>query len=204
MSKVFDPSVGEIKNLNLYKNKNIPFMRKILKNSISNRQKTEIEISKIIMKNPQKNIVKIYEIKLPDNMNDGYIDMELLVPLEDDKEYKINKIHKTQFHKIDNNILSGLNQLHKLYIIYIDLHIGNVGWSAINKCWKIFDFNMSGIVNNNNIYQWKYIPDNGIIFRKIINFKKYNEIFNNNNNKITYDVIAKMLFDRELKTIINK
>lgn len=38
-----------------------------------------------------------------------------------------------------------LNQLHALNIVYIDLKSDNVGYSHKDRCWKLFDFDVSGV-----------------------------------------------------------
>lgn len=198
----FDPSTGEISLLDSYINEDIPFVRKVLKHNPNiNQQKmqnVEIEISDKLYKYPQKNLVTIYRIQLPTKGSDGYIDMEFLQLLEDTKEYKLNMENINFFDSLENDVINGLEQLHNLCIVYVDLHVGNVGWSKIDKCWKIFDFNMSGILNegeNNNCENtWKIEPSKGIIYNKI----------NKDINKIDYDKEAKKFFDEEKEKLKKK
>ena len=198
----FDPSTGEISLLDSYINEDIPFVRKVLTHNLNTDQKkmqnVEIEISEKLYKYPQKNLVTIYRIQLPTKDSNGYIDMELLQLLEDTKEYKLNMENIKFFDSLENDVLNGLEQLHNLCIVYIDLHVGNVGWSKIDKCWKIFDFNMSGILNrdsgNNCKDTWKLEPSKGIIYNKI----------NKDTNKIDYDKKAKIFFDEEKEKLKKK
>ena len=198
----FDPSTGEISLLDTYIDEDIPFVRKVLTHNLNIDQKkmqnVEIEISEKLYKYPQKNLVTIYRIQLPTKDSDGYIDMEFLQLLEDTKEYKLNIENINFFDSLENDVLNGLEQLHNLCIVYIDLHVGNVGWSKIDRCWKIFDFNMSGILNeggNNNCENtWKIEPAKGIIYNKI----------NKDINKIDYDKKAKIFFDEEKEKLKKK
>ncbi len=188
-SRVFDPSTGVTNNLNELKNGK-PFMRKILKNISSQMQTVEIKISQILLNNSHKNIVKIYEIKLPTDDCDGYIDSELLEPLqnENDRFIKNNIEH---IDRLEEDLTNGLLHLHNNWIVYIDLHTGNVGWSKECKCWKIFDFNMSGIVKENT-NEWSHEPSKGIYYNAMLD-QSY--IFE-------YDNIALALFEREKNRLL--
>ena len=150
----------------------LPKFRKILDNSTA-RQKTEIEIVKKIRDNPQPNIVDIYEVVDPTKTEKGYISQEDLIPLEDENAriLQIDERVIDYLDTLDRDVEAALSQLHSLCIVYIDLHIGNVGWSTKDQCWKIFDFDHSGILKNNAGVcledEWEIEPEEAIIYRTI-------------------------------------
>ena len=150
----------------------LPKIRKILDNSTA-RQKTEIEIVKKIRDNPQPNIVEIYEVVEPVNSEKGYILQEFLIPLEDEnaRTLQIDERVIDYLDTLDRDLEAALSQLHSLCIVYIDLHIGNVGWSTKDQCWKIFDFDHSGILKNDAGVciedEWEIEPEEAIKYRTI-------------------------------------
>lgn len=103
--------------------------------------------------NPQKNIVTIY------NINDNFIEMEYL-----NTEYAINSIDIIE--KVYGDITDAITQLHELDIVYIDLKLDNIGYSKTDNCFKLFDFDCSGIVNEYNTKKWKEKPYSGYIFKR--------------------------------------
>ena len=150
----------------------LPKIRKILDNSTA-RQKTEIEIVKKIRDNPQTNIVDIYEVVEPVKTEKGYILQEFLIPLEDEnaRTLQIDERVIDYLDRLDRDLEAALSQLHSLCIVYIDLHIGNVGWSTKDQCWKIFDFDHSGILKNDAGVciedEWEIEPEEAIKYRTI-------------------------------------
>lgn len=150
----------------------LPKIRKILDNSTA-RQKTEIEIVKKIRDSPQPNIVDIYEVVEPVNSEKGYILQEFLIPLEDENApiLQIDERVIDYLDTLDRDLEAALSQLHSLCIVYIDLHIGNVGWSTKDQCWKIFDFDHSGILKNDAGVciedEWEIEPEEAIKYRTI-------------------------------------
>jgi hypothetical protein len=56
------------------------------------------------------------------------------------------KTYKTDIFYDD--IWKAILELHEQRIIYIDLKSDNVGYSDIDKCWKLFDYDCSGICND--------------------------------------------------------
>lgn len=89
---------------------------------------------------------KLYEHTLPHNVRiyhvyDSpclkYIDMEFL-------GFDKNTYKKDIFY---DDIGKAILELHEQRIIYIDLKSDNVGYSDIDKCWKLFDYDCSGICN---------------------------------------------------------
>ena len=132
-------------------NENLPYkdvLRCFRKHSDS---VTENAICNVLMQNPHKNIVTIYDVKR------NIIDEELL-------ESCI--FHKDKIKDILNDIQNGLEHLHKNNIVYIDLKLDNIGYSRKENCFKLFDFDMSGIVNPNDSTKWTYKPETGFAIKK--------------------------------------
>ena len=188
-SRVFDPTTGLTNDLDELRDGK-PFMRKILKNIPCPMQAIEIKISQTLLNNPHKNIVKIYEVKQPTIDCDGYIDSELLEPLLDENG-RFTKSNIEHIDRLQEDLTDGLIHLHNNWIVYIDLHTGNVGWSKYYDCWKIFDFNMSGIVKENT-NEWSHEPSRGIYYNAML---EQSYIFE-------YDNIALALFEREKNRLL--
>lgn len=112
----------------------LPFFRKHT-NAISSTN--ELAIAKILYKNPCSHCVKIYNIR--EGGIHSYIDMELL------NTQKLQELEKELIH---NDIYIALEELHLHQIIYIDLKNDNIGYSEIDKTWKLFDFDASGITDS--------------------------------------------------------
>ena len=190
----------------------LPKIRKILDNSTA-RQKTEIEIVKKIRDNPQPNIVDIYEVVEPTKTEKGYISQEVLIPLEDENAriLQIDERVIDYLDTLDRDVEAALSQLHSLCIVYIDLHIGNVGWSTKDQCWKIFDFDHSGILKNDAGVcledEWEIEPEEAIKYRTIKKRRqtarsqtaksKSNSPKTKKKNYFNYDKEAKILFNEE-------
>lgn len=121
---------------------------------------TELTIAKMLLKNPLSNVVKIYDVK--HNDVECYIDMELL----NDNYVPISK-YADDFKK-------GLQQLHSIGVVYIDIKSDNIGYSEKDGVYKVFDFNCSGIVDSNCPKQWFMQPwDECYMYDKV----KANEVF---------------------------
>jgi serine/threonine protein kinase len=103
---------------------------------------TETAICKILKKNPHPNIVKVYRI------TDSYIDIELLTPINSEKNYDKNTLI--------SEALLVKNFLQNLGIMYIDWKPDNMGIGADGK-YKLFDFDLSGITTSNG-KQWEKRP----------------------------------------------
>lgn len=107
-------------------------------------------ICKKIFENPHKNIVTLY------GLSNNHIDMEYLDTVDAFNENMID------------DIKNALEHLHNLKIVYIDLRKDNIGFSKKDNCYKLFDFNMSGIVDYIDCTIWKRKPNRGYILRKIV------------------------------------
>jgi hypothetical protein len=127
-SKIYklDGSIMDFKdtymNINDIKNP-IYFFRKMTTN------RNELYISKLLKQYPHPNIVKIYRVY------DDYIDMGLLPYLKNNYNFNRNAIIK-----IMNNVRK---HLHNLGISYID-------WKYDYGNYKLFDFDVSGVYNNDS------------------------------------------------------
>ncbi len=124
--------------------------RKVLKTHDESNM-TEFRIAEMLLETPQPNVVKIYNAVLDGDI--CYIDMEYL-----DDKYVPFKEYEVDFKK-------GLNQLHSLGIVYIDIKQDNIGYSTKDKVFKIFDFDCSGIVCKDNTKAWLCPPIEGFKYR---------------------------------------
>ena len=101
------------------------FFRKMTNNE------NEIELCKILMKNPHKNIITIYDI------GKDYVDMELL-------NTNIEDVDVSEIQDIMTDVKT---YLQNLGIIYIDWKIDNIGISNEDGEIKLFDFDVSGFID---------------------------------------------------------
>lgn len=106
---------------------------------------TELEIAKRLLKCPMPNIVCIYDVQ---EGLDGisWIDMEYL-----DDTYK-------RLSTYVDDLKSGLEQLHTIGVVYIDIKSDNIGYSSKDNKFKIFDFDCSGIVDIQSPTKWEREP----------------------------------------------
>jgi len=124
--------------------KGVPFFRKIFYYSDppTENQKhlvfAENKIVKILMKNPNPNIVKYFTV------NKKFVDMEEL----DTNDININKVKQI--------MRSVKDFLQSLGIMYIDWKFDNIGRGK-DGAYKLFDFDASGIINLNN-NEWVVKP----------------------------------------------
>ena len=135
------------------------YVRKFFSHDIYGKKEKEI-VTKIFNAQPLEGIVKIY------NVTDSYYDQEFLTALGDTN---LEQVNTTQ---LEEDIDKGLEELHALCIIYIDLHEENIGYSSIDSKFKIFDFNMSESVkvfeNGTCDYtSWKSQPSQGLLLNEI-------------------------------------
>lgn len=136
----------------------------------------ELIICRLLKDNPQENIVTIYNVK------GNIIDMEMLDM----------SIPRKNIQHIEN----GLKKLHELYIVYIDLKDDNIGYSHIDKVFKLFDFNMAGIVNKSDDNKWFLPPCKGYILRKINDTVDINNLYKIDNYALEFYI-------KDLKKYIN-
>jgi serine/threonine protein kinase len=92
--------------------------------------KGEIELCKLIMKYPHKNIINIY------NTFTKYIDMELLN----------TDINNTDIGNITQIMTEVKTHLQNVGIMYIDWKLDNIGISEDGQ-FKLFDFDVSGLID---------------------------------------------------------
>lgn len=117
---------------NLNGNK-IPFFRKYFNSEIdgSDNEKYIVHLIKTQQdKGKYLDLVRILRI------TEKYYDAELL------DLYFADKTNLLQ------NIKNNLDLLHELNIIYIDVKTDNTGYSHIDKKWKLFDFDSSGVCSD--------------------------------------------------------
>lgn len=114
----------------------------------AHRRLVEQEIARRLLAHPQPNVVEIYDVG-------DCVTQELLEPLD---EYPRDRT------RVMDDVVSALEQLHSIGVVYVDLHEGNVGWSTKSGCWKLFDFNMSGTVAGG---AWELEPSPGIAYERL-------------------------------------
>ncbi len=119
----------------------VPFFRKYFQNV------NEKAIVEILFKHQNHNLLRILRVE-----ND-YYDAELLDLFYEDM---------TNLH---DDIKNNLAILHDYNIIYIDLKDDNVGYSHIDKKWKLFDFDCSGICSSDK-ETWIYSPNDSYNLQK--------------------------------------
>jgi serine/threonine protein kinase len=90
----------------------------------------EMEIIRIIASVASPHLLRIYKV------GPTYYDAELL-----DLTY-------SDVSSLKDDICTCLHVLHELGIVHLDIHSHNVGYSHVDKCWKLFDFDCSGVVGN--------------------------------------------------------
>lgn len=105
---------------------------------------TELEIARKLLANPQKNVVKIYDVV--EEKDNCYIDMECL-----DDAYQ-------PLSKYVDDLKDGLLQLHSLGVVYIDIKSDNIGFSPNDNVFKIYDFDCSGIACVEEPTEWERRP----------------------------------------------
>ena len=94
----------------------------------------ELDIVQVLHHHPHKNILGIFSIE----KENKFYDAELL-------DMNVYDLHKESFYCDLRNCLVAM---HRLGIVYIDIHTSNYGWSRKDGCWKFFDFDNSGIVDS--------------------------------------------------------
>ena len=110
----------------------------------------EKKICEILMKNPQKNVIKIYDV------GEDYIDMELLNV----------DMSKQDMSKIKYIMMEVKTYLQSLGIMYIDWKLDNIGISEDGEI-KLFDFNASGLIDTET-NEWKIEPQEWWSYNKAV------------------------------------
>ena len=146
---------GSIESLNELLPNGKPFFRKMLNKCSRN----EYHVARLLHIHPQPNVVNVYKV------TPAYYDMEILEVIPD-----LHFIHRT----VTTDIQSALDQLHSLGVVYVDLKFDNVGYSQENGCWKLFDFDGSGVINTPQ--EWLYEPPDYFTYKKYKQIAKYFEI----------------------------
>lgn len=147
-------------------NHNIDYVRKYFEDSdYGKREKKIVQMihQQQLSGNSLANIVKILYV------NDSFYDQEFLITIDN-----LDSLSDKEYNKLSRNVSKGLEQLHNMCIIYIDLHMFNIGYSELDEKFKIFDFNMSGSVIKNkgtcNYKLWDLKPFDGILFKNAENY----------------------------------
>lgn len=123
---------------------------------------TELAIAKLLKQKPMSHVVKIYDIV--QNNDECYIDMEYL----EDRYVPLSR-YVDDFKK-------GLQQLHSIGVVYIDIKSDNIAYSKLDGVFKIFDFDCSGIVDMNQPNKWLVQPfQQSYMYRQIQNKEPYVE-----------------------------
>jgi serine/threonine protein kinase len=113
---------------------------------------TEMIICERLYDSPQKNVVKIF------NVTNEYIDVEMVR-----QSFKMKLPQKAYM-----DLFAGIQQLHTLGIAYIDMKHDNCGYSAKDKVWKWFDFDIAGVVDSYDTSKWLRRPLVGFILKDIM------------------------------------
>jgi serine/threonine protein kinase len=117
--------------------------------------KREMEICKILMNNPNKNIIQIYRIVRPETGR-SYIDMELL-------NTNITNFNIERIRQIMEQVKTFMQSLG---IMYIDWKPDNIGIGADGEL-KLFDFDVSGLIDVST-GQWITEPPKFYSYKKAI------------------------------------
>lgn len=155
MSMMMD-SEGDFHKIDLLVDRN-PFFRKMFNKentTVFDKERQyssliEREIYKILKAHPQPNVVTVY------NITDDYVDIELV-------DTCIKNVKKA-IESADN----AKTQLQRCNIMYIDWKLDNMG-VAKDGTYKIFDFDVSGIVKKRTPSEWKMKPLEYYTYKKIV------------------------------------
>ena len=112
--------------------KKLPLFRKAAKAH-------ELAIVKIIKEKQPRNVATIYNVS-EDQYDAEYLDIQ----------------HNEDRNRRTSDIASALEQLHAIGIVFVDYTNDNVGYSTIDKVWKLFDFDCSGAIDEQG--EWKLEP----------------------------------------------
>ena len=130
-----------------------PFFQKNL--DINNKyHQTELRIAQKLILSPQDNLVRVYDIEYSDPIHIKY---ELL---DVDRDFPPSQ-------ELMKDLGNGIKNLHQMNCIYIDIRDDNIGYSYEDGCWKIFDFDCSGICTS-DFQSWIVKPPDVYIFQNLI------------------------------------
>jgi len=108
----------------------------------------EKRIATLLIKTKLPNVVAVY------NVTPGYIDMELL---------DVNHADKSN---MKHDVYLAMEQLHSINVVYVDFKFDNFGYSHTDKCWKVFDFDGSGILDKSQD-KWDSEPPDFYMYRSV-------------------------------------
>ena len=104
----------------------------------------ELNIAQKLLYHPHQNLVKVLDICLtyPVHIKYELLDVEKELPCWDE---------------LEPQLVSAIHNLHEKNCIYIDWKEDNLGYSNRDKCWKMFDFDCSGLCSN-DFQKWTIQP----------------------------------------------
>lgn len=130
------------------------------------RRRAEADIARRVQAAPHRNVVNIFSVS-EDDAAGGCILQEVLTPLDDESAHELRGLGSDLRAALARDVRAALAHLHSLHVVYVDLHTGNVGWSQDDRCWKLFDFNMSGTVDPHDPLVWETEPSQGWRYRQV-------------------------------------
>ena len=151
MSSIIYTPEGQFRNIDANFQGNLYFQKDI--DSKDREHQVELQIAQKLLLQPQSNIVQVYEI-----IYDPYISIKYEM-LDVSKEFPTWK-------DLEGDVKTALHNLHQLNCIYIDIKEDNIGYSHRDNCWKLFDFDCSGICTP-NLQHWIIKPPNHFMMRDI-------------------------------------
>lgn len=95
----------------------------------------EIQVCSLLLTLPKMpNVVEIHKVEM------DTVIMEQL-------DFNYQNLSVADRSRVIYDLLHGLQQLNSNGIYYADIKLGNIGWSTVDRCWKLFDFDMSGTIS---------------------------------------------------------
>jgi len=109
----------------------------------------EKQIAQLLLNAHLSHVVAIHDVR------PSHIDMELLDVYHDETS--------TQ----ETDIRMAVQQLHTIGVVYVDIKSDNFGYSHANGCWKLFDFDGSGLLKEGKLDEWELAPANFYIYKRV-------------------------------------